>query len=76
MLESMHRLPELCSKRGIMKAFALTAPGECSVQEVPAPKAAAGEAVVDVERVGFREPSAGARGSPTGFALRDPRWDA
>jgi threonine dehydrogenase-like Zn-dependent dehydrogenase len=35
-----------------MRAFVLTAPGECSVQEVPAPVAAPGEAVVDVERVG------------------------
>ncbi len=35
-----------------MRAAVLTAPGECSVQEVPAPRAAAGEVVVDVERVG------------------------
>jgi threonine dehydrogenase-like Zn-dependent dehydrogenase len=35
-----------------MRAFVLTAPGECSVQEVPAPVAAPGEAVIDVERVG------------------------
>lgn len=35
-----------------MRAFVLTAPGECSVPEVPAPVAAPGEAVVDVERVG------------------------
>ena len=35
-----------------MRAFVLTAPGECSVQEVAAPLPAAGEAVVDVERVG------------------------
>jgi threonine dehydrogenase-like Zn-dependent dehydrogenase len=35
-----------------MRAFVLTAPGECSVQEVPVPAAAPGEAVVDVERVG------------------------
>src|SRR4051812_50224311 len=35
-----------------MRAVVLTAPGECSVHEVPAPVAAAGEAVVDVERVG------------------------
>jgi threonine dehydrogenase-like Zn-dependent dehydrogenase len=35
-----------------IRAFVLTAPGECSVQEVPAPVAAPGEAVVDVERVG------------------------
>lgn len=35
-----------------MRAFVLTAPGEGSVQEVPAPAAAPGEAVVDVERVG------------------------
>ena len=35
-----------------MRAFVLTAPGECSVQEVPAPVAASGEAVIDVERVG------------------------
>jgi threonine dehydrogenase-like Zn-dependent dehydrogenase len=35
-----------------VRAFVLTAPGECSVQEVPAPVAASGEAVVDVDRVG------------------------
>ncbi|MFC4499569.1 MULTISPECIES: zinc-dependent alcohol dehydrogenase [Streptomyces] len=35
-----------------MRAFVLTAPGECSVREVPAPVAAPGEVVVDVERVG------------------------
>jgi threonine dehydrogenase-like Zn-dependent dehydrogenase len=35
-----------------MRAFVLTAPGEASVQEVPAPVAAPGEVVVDVERVG------------------------
>ncbi|MFF5966445.1 zinc-binding dehydrogenase [Streptomyces collinus] len=36
-----------------MRAFALTAPGAFEVLEVPAPKAAPGEAVVDVERVGI-----------------------
>ncbi|WP_280881582.1 zinc-dependent alcohol dehydrogenase [Streptomyces pseudovenezuelae] len=35
-----------------MRAFVLTAPGEYAVEEVPAPVAAPGEAVVDVERVG------------------------
>jgi threonine dehydrogenase-like Zn-dependent dehydrogenase len=35
-----------------MRAFVLTAPGECSVQEVPVPVARPGEVVVDVERVG------------------------
>ncbi|SES77157.1 D-arabinose 1-dehydrogenase, Zn-dependent alcohol dehydrogenase family [Geodermatophilus poikilotrophus] len=35
-----------------MRAFVLTAPGEASVQEVPAPVAVPGEVVVDVERVG------------------------
>jgi threonine dehydrogenase-like Zn-dependent dehydrogenase len=35
-----------------MRAFVLTAPGEGSVQEVPAPVAAPGEVVVDVERAG------------------------
>jgi threonine dehydrogenase-like Zn-dependent dehydrogenase len=35
-----------------MRAAVLTAPGECSVREVPAPVAVAGEVVVDVERVG------------------------
>jgi threonine dehydrogenase-like Zn-dependent dehydrogenase len=35
-----------------MRAFVLDGPGDGSVQEVPAPEAAAGEAVVDVERVG------------------------
>ncbi len=36
----------------LMRAFVLTAPGECTVAEVPAPVAAPGEAVIDVERVG------------------------
>ena len=36
-----------------MRAYALTGPGEGSVQEVPAPVAAPGEVVVDVERVGL-----------------------
>ncbi|MFJ2554445.1 MULTISPECIES: zinc-binding dehydrogenase [unclassified Streptomyces] len=35
-----------------MRAFVLTAPGEYAVREVPAPVAAPGEAVVEVERVG------------------------
>ncbi|MFJ6080434.1 zinc-binding dehydrogenase [Streptomyces sp. NPDC092369] len=35
-----------------MRAFVLTAPGQYAVQEVAAPVAAPGEAVVDVERVG------------------------
>ncbi len=35
-----------------MRAFVLTGPRECSVQEVPVPQAAAGEVVVDVERAG------------------------
>ncbi|MFD7660536.1 zinc-binding dehydrogenase [Actinosynnema sp. NPDC059797] len=35
-----------------MRAFVLTAPGRCAVQEVPVPVAAPGEVVVDVERVG------------------------
>lgn len=35
-----------------MRAAVVTAPGECSVQEVPAPHAGDGEVVVDVERVG------------------------
>ncbi|MER7687134.1 alcohol dehydrogenase catalytic domain-containing protein [Streptomyces sp. NPDC097610] len=35
-----------------MRAFILTGPFEGSVQEVPVPVAAAGEAVIDVERVG------------------------
>jgi threonine dehydrogenase-like Zn-dependent dehydrogenase len=35
-----------------IRAFVLTGPGEASVQEVPAPLAAPGEVVVDVERVG------------------------
>jgi threonine dehydrogenase-like Zn-dependent dehydrogenase len=35
-----------------MRAFVLTAPGECTVQDVPRPVPVAGEAVVDVERVG------------------------
>src|SRR3954468_25066115 len=36
-----------------MRAFLLTGPRECSVQEVPAPRAVAGEVVVDVERAGI-----------------------
>jgi threonine dehydrogenase-like Zn-dependent dehydrogenase len=35
-----------------VRAFVLTAPGEGSVQDVPAPEAGPGEVVVDVERVG------------------------
>jgi D-arabinose 1-dehydrogenase-like Zn-dependent alcohol dehydrogenase len=35
-----------------IRAFVLTAPEQASVQEVPAPVAAPGEAVVDVERAG------------------------
>jgi threonine dehydrogenase-like Zn-dependent dehydrogenase len=35
-----------------MRAYVLNAPGEGGVQEVPAPAAALGEVVVDVERVG------------------------
>ncbi|MGW1752039.1 zinc-dependent alcohol dehydrogenase [Streptomyces sp. NPDC002092] len=35
-----------------MRAFVLTGPGKYAVQEVPAPVAAPGEVVVDVERVG------------------------
>ena len=35
-----------------MRAFVVTAPGEYAVQEVPAPDAAPGEAVIAVERVG------------------------
>ncbi|MDO0909416.1 alcohol dehydrogenase catalytic domain-containing protein [Streptomyces sp. DT2A-34] len=35
-----------------MRAFVLTAPGAYEVQELPAPMAAPGEVVVDVERVG------------------------
>jgi threonine dehydrogenase-like Zn-dependent dehydrogenase len=35
-----------------MRAFVLTGPGEYRVEDVPRPIPAAGEAVVDVERVG------------------------
>ena len=35
-----------------MKAFVVTAPGECSIQEVEAPSPKPGEVVVDVARVG------------------------
>jgi threonine dehydrogenase-like Zn-dependent dehydrogenase len=38
--------------RSTMRAFVLRGPGEGSVEEVPAPVAAPGEVVVDVERVG------------------------
>lgn len=36
----------------LMRSFVLTGPGEYAVQEVAAPVAAPGEAVIDVERVG------------------------
>jgi threonine dehydrogenase-like Zn-dependent dehydrogenase len=36
-----------------MRAYVLTGPGEGSVEDVPAPVATPGEAVVDVERVGL-----------------------
>lgn len=36
-----------------MRACVLTAPGRCSVRDVPAPVAPPGEVVVDVERVGL-----------------------
>ncbi|WP_306204992.1 zinc-dependent alcohol dehydrogenase [Actinoplanes sp. RD1] len=36
----------------LMRAFVLTAPEKCAVEEVPVPVAAPGEAVVDVARVG------------------------
>jgi 2-desacetyl-2-hydroxyethyl bacteriochlorophyllide A dehydrogenase len=35
-----------------MKAFVVTAPGECEIQEVQPPSANAGEVIVDVTRVG------------------------
>jgi 2-desacetyl-2-hydroxyethyl bacteriochlorophyllide A dehydrogenase len=35
-----------------MRAVVLTGPGQCTVEEVPAPTAGPGEVVVDVERVG------------------------
>src|ERR1051325_1157106 len=35
-----------------MRAFVLTGPGTYEVQELPAPVAAPGEVVIDVERVG------------------------
>ena len=38
--------------RRAMRAFVLHGPGECAVEEVPAPVAAPGEVLVDVERVG------------------------
>jgi threonine dehydrogenase-like Zn-dependent dehydrogenase len=37
---------------GAVRAFVVTGPGECSVQEVDPPRAAPGEVVVDVARVG------------------------
>src|SRR3954453_22993906 len=36
-----------------MRAFVVTAPGEAGVPDVPVPVPAAGEVVVDVERVGI-----------------------
>jgi threonine dehydrogenase-like Zn-dependent dehydrogenase len=55
-----------------MRAYVLTGPGEGDVQDVPAPVAALGEVVVDVERVGvcgtdvefFNLPSPGVRVLP------------
>jgi threonine dehydrogenase-like Zn-dependent dehydrogenase len=41
------------SRRTRMRAFVLAAPGAGSVEDVPAPVAADGEVVVDVERVGL-----------------------
>lgn len=38
--------------RRTMRAFVLTAPGECELRELPVPISAAGEAVVDVDRTG------------------------
>lgn len=38
---------------GTMRALILTGPGECSVQDVPAPVATPGEVVIDVERAGL-----------------------
>ena len=35
-----------------MRAFVITAPGRCEVQEVPAPHPAPGQVIVDVERAG------------------------
>jgi threonine dehydrogenase-like Zn-dependent dehydrogenase len=35
-----------------MRAFVLTGPGACEVQDVPVPQAVPGEAVIEVERVG------------------------
>jgi threonine dehydrogenase-like Zn-dependent dehydrogenase len=35
-----------------MRAVVLSGPGDCAVEDVPAPEAAPGEVVVDVERVG------------------------
>jgi len=39
-------------ERGLVKAFVVTGPRECSVQDVPAPSPQPGEVVVDVSRVG------------------------
>lgn len=41
------------AKPATIRAVVLTAPGECAVLDVPAPVAAAGDVVVDVERVGL-----------------------
>ena len=35
-----------------MRAFVVTGPGEFSVQDVPPPTAAAGQAVIDIDRAG------------------------
>ena len=56
-----------------MRAYVLTGPGEGEVQEVPAPVAAPGEVVVDVERVGSAAPTWSS--SPVGWPTftRDTR---
>jgi D-arabinose 1-dehydrogenase-like Zn-dependent alcohol dehydrogenase len=64
-----------------MRAFVVTAPGEAGVEEVPEPVAAAGEVVVDVERVGVCgtdvEFATGTLATPSGWgtsgAARSPR---
>jgi threonine dehydrogenase-like Zn-dependent dehydrogenase len=51
--ELLHGVTAETESGRTMRAFVLTGPGECSVQDVPAPMPAPGEVVVDVERVGL-----------------------
>src|SRR5450755_1832816 len=49
---AFRRHPGQHRERRAMKAFVVTAPGECSIENVEAPSPRPGEVVVDVARVG------------------------